>query len=229
MKNKNTIHFTQRKNMKLPEYGINIQQMVEYAVAIKDRQERTQCAYSIINLMGKMFPYLRDIDDFKFKLWDNLALMANYKLDIDYPFEIKKQDSLMQQHKKISYKNYKIKYLHYGNTIQRYIKEANKIEDKTKREAFINVLYNYMKRCLLVWNKEIADDRKVIEDINKLSEGKLSIDENSKFITMNEHMHPKQNMEQKTTNNKHNKSKNKNKNKNKNNGKRNNYTPITRL
>jgi hypothetical protein len=210
MKEKNTIHFTQRKDLILPEYGRNIQQMVEYAVAVKDKKERTRCAYSIISLMGRMFPYLRDVEDFKFKLWDNLALMSDYKLDIDYPFEIQKQENITQEHTKIPYKNYKIKYLHYGNTIQRYIKEAGKIGNEAKREALINTLCNYMKKSLLAWNKEIADDRKVVEDIAKLSDGKISIDENSKFMTMEEYMRPKQNREQNGSNNKRNKNKNRN-------------------
>ena len=79
---------TQEKRLALPEYGRNIQNMVDYCVTIEDREERKRCANSIINVMGNMFPHLRDVNDFKHILWDHLAIMSDFKLDIDYPYEI---------------------------------------------------------------------------------------------------------------------------------------------
>ena len=85
---------TQQKRMPLPEYGRSIQNMVDHALTIEDRAERQRCANTIINIMGNMFPHLRDVPDFKHKLWDHLAIMANFQLDIDYPYEIIRKDNL---------------------------------------------------------------------------------------------------------------------------------------
>ena len=85
---------TQLKKLIMPEYGRNVQQMVDHCVALKDREERTRCANTIINIMGNLFPHLRDVDDFKHKLWDHLAIMSDFKLDIDYPYEIIKKENL---------------------------------------------------------------------------------------------------------------------------------------
>ena len=79
---------TQQKKLIMPEYGRNVQQMIDHCVSIEDREERTRCANTIINIMGNLFPHLRDVDDFKHKLWDHLAIMSDFKLDIDYPYEI---------------------------------------------------------------------------------------------------------------------------------------------
>ena len=83
---------TERKKLPMPEYGRGIQNMVEFAVTIQDRAERQQCANTIVTIMGNMFPHLRDVPDFKHKLWDHLAVMSDYRLDIDYPYEIIRKD-----------------------------------------------------------------------------------------------------------------------------------------
>ena len=85
---------TQQKKLIMPEYGRNVQQMIDHCVSIEDREERTRCANTIINIMGNLFPHLRDVDDFKHKLWDHLAIMSDFKLDIDYPYEIIRKENL---------------------------------------------------------------------------------------------------------------------------------------
>ncbi|MDR3327682.1 MAG: DUF4290 domain-containing protein [Prevotellaceae bacterium] len=192
-KQKNTIKFLPRKELILPEYGRNIQQMVDYAVSIEDRQERMRCADAIINLMGRMFPYLRDVEGFKFKLWDHLAEMSQYKLDIDYPFEIIKRENAKLKHAKIPYKSERIKYLHYGKIVERFIDQAPEIEDEQKQEAFVNTIGNYMKKSLLEWNREIANDKKVIADFRELSKNQVNMPEDAKFLTLEEYRRPKQN------------------------------------
>ena len=94
---------TQEKRLALPEYGRNIQNMVDYCVAISDREERTHCANTIINIMGNMFPHLRDINDFKHILWDHLAIMSNFSLYIDYPYEVIKKENLYIKPPKLPY------------------------------------------------------------------------------------------------------------------------------
>ena len=101
---------TQQKRMPLPEYGRSIQNMVDHALTIEDRAERQRCANTIINIMGNMFPHLRDVPDFKHKLWDHLAIMANFQLDIDYPYEIIRKDNLNTKPESIPYPSTKIRY-----------------------------------------------------------------------------------------------------------------------
>ena len=95
---------TQKEKLILPEYGRNIQQMVDYCVTIPDREERTRCAYTIIQIMGNLFPQIRDSDDYKHKLWDHLAIMSDFKLDIDFPYEVVKKENLESKPQKVEYK-----------------------------------------------------------------------------------------------------------------------------
>ena len=98
----------------MPEYGRGIQNMVDYALTLKSRSERQRCAYTIVSIMGNMFPHLRDVPDFKHKLWDHLAVMADYKLDIDYPYEIRPKQDVGRKPEPMAYPMKKIRYRHYG-------------------------------------------------------------------------------------------------------------------
>ena len=117
---------TQRKKMELPEYGRSVQNMVDHALTIEDREERQRCANTIINIMGSMFPHLRDVPDFKHKLWDHLAIMSDFKLDIDYPFEIVKKEELVMKPEKVEYPNGTIRYRHYGRILEGLVKRQSK-------------------------------------------------------------------------------------------------------
>ena len=119
---------TEEKKLVMPEYGRNIQNMVDYCVAIEDREERKRCANTIINIMGNMFPHLRDVNDFKHILWDHLAIMADFKLDIDYPYEIVKKENLYARPPRIPYNNNRIRYRHYGKTLELMIRKATELE-----------------------------------------------------------------------------------------------------
>ncbi len=161
----------------MPEYGRHIQRMVEYALTIQDREERTKCVHSIISTMGNLFPYLRDVNDFKHKLWDHVAIMSDFKLDIDFPYEIVQKENLYTRPDTIPYKNSRIHYMHYGRNLEEMIdKIANYPEGETKSEL-IRMIANQMKKCFLTWNKEVVDDKKIFDDLRQLSHGKLSITE----------------------------------------------------
>ena len=116
---------TEEKKLVMPEYGRNIQNMVDYCITIQDREERKRCADTIINIMGNMFPHLRDVNDFKHILWDHLAIMADFKLDIDYPYEIVKKEDLYSRPPRIPYNNSRIRYRHYGKTLEKMIQVRN--------------------------------------------------------------------------------------------------------
>lgn len=125
---------TQQRTLPLPEYGRSVQNMVDHALTIEDRAERQRCANTIINIMGGMFPHLRDVPDFKHKLWDHLAIMADFKLDIDYPYEIVKKESLEVKPDMLPYPHNGIRYRHYGRILENMIKRQWTIR-KVRRKA----------------------------------------------------------------------------------------------
>lgn len=168
---------TEIKKLALPEYGRNIQNMVDYCLTIEDRTERQTCAETIINIMGRIFPHLRDVNDFKHILWDHLAIMSDFKLDIDYPYEIIKEEDLQTKPPVLPYDHSRIKYRHYGKTMQRMIDIAADMEEGEKRDFLIRMLANHMKKLFIITNKDISDDQKIYDDIYDLSNGKISINE----------------------------------------------------
>ena len=159
----------------MPEYGRNIQQMVAYALTIENREERTRCVQTIINIMGNLFPYLRDVNDFKHKLWDHVAIMSDFKLDIDYPYDVLKQENLYSKPEPIPYKNSRIRYMHYGRNLEEMIDRVANYPDGETKNELIRLIANQMKKCFMTWNKEVVDDKKIFDDLRELSKGKLDI------------------------------------------------------
>ena len=166
---------TQRKKMELPEYGRSVQNMVDHALTIEDRAERQRCANTIINIMGGMFPHLRDVPDFKHKLWDHLAIMADFKLDIDYPFEIVKKEDLVVKPEKLEYPNGALRYRHYGRFLEGMIKKAMEIENEAEKKQLINLLAIQMKKDLNNWNKEGIEDQKIVDDLREYTNGVIDL------------------------------------------------------
>jgi hypothetical protein len=166
---------TQRSHMILPEYGRNIQKMVEYAVTIEDREERNRAARAIIAIMGNLNPHLRDVVDFKHKLWDHLYIISNFKLDIDSPYKKPTPEVLFEKPKTVPYSDYDIKYKHYGKIIELLIKEAIGFEEGAEKDTLIKLIANHMKKCYLTWNREVVTDEAIFEDLNKLSGGALKV------------------------------------------------------
>ncbi len=167
---------SKRKKLALPEYGRNIQNMVDYLMTIEDREKRNKSAQTVIDVMGNLYPFLRDVPEFNHKLWDHLAIMADFKLDIDYPYEPPTPDSLLEKPNKVPYNQHYIKYKHYGRTMELLIKEAEKYEGE-EREIMIAQIANQMKKSYLAWNKDAVEDEKIFGDLEELSDGKLVIRE----------------------------------------------------
>lgn len=166
---------TQLKKLILPEYGRNIQNMVNYCVDLEDKEERAKCANSLIDIMGNMFPHLRNVNDFKHILWDHLAIMSDFKLDIDYPYEIIKKEELIAHPMKIEYSRPTMKYRHYGKTLERMIDYAVEMEEGEEKKQLIHLLLTQMKKSYTQWNREV-DDATIISDFHELSKGKIKID-----------------------------------------------------
>ena len=171
----NPFLYTQQKRMPLPEYGRSIQNMVDYALTIQNRAERQRCANTIINIMGNMFPHLRDVPDFKHKLWDHLAIMSGFELDIDYPYEIIHKDNLVTKPEPIPYPRVRMHYRHYGHTLEVLIKKACEFPEGNEKRNLVAMICNHMKKDYMAWNKDTVDDRKIAEDLNELSGGELQL------------------------------------------------------
>ena len=149
--------------------------MVDYALTIEDRAERQRCANTIVNIMGGMFPHLRDVADFKHKLWDHLAIMADFKLDIDYPVEVVKKESLEIKPDRIDYSQNNIRYRHYGRFIQDLLQIAVDYPEGDDKLRLLRMIANHMKRDYLNWNKDSVEDQKILDDLCELTGGKIRL------------------------------------------------------
>ena len=164
---------SERSQLALPEYGRNIQQMVNHCLTIEDREERTRCAYSIVQVMGNIVPQLREEEDSKHILWDHLAIMSDFKLDIDFPYEIINQEKLKIKPETIPYNEENTRYRHYGKIMVDMIKQACTYEEGEERDELIMLIANHMKKVLLSISKDGVDDARVFNDLREISEGKI--------------------------------------------------------
>ena len=166
---------SKRTKLPLPEYGRNIQNMVDHVMTIEDRTERNRAAQTVIDVMGNLYPYLRDVAEFNHKLWDHLAIMTDFKLDIDYPYEPPSPDILTEKPNTVPYNQHDIKYKHYGLIMEKMIKKIADYEGEEK-EVLTKQLANHMKKSFLVWNKDAVEDDKIFMDMEELSNGKLKLE-----------------------------------------------------
>jgi hypothetical protein len=165
---------SKRTKLSMPEYGRNIQTMVDHLFTIEDREKRNQSAHVIIDVMGNLYPYLRDVPEYKHKLWDHLAIMSNFKLDIDYPYELPSPEMLTEKPRKVPYNQSEIKLRHYGLIIEKLIEEAVAMEGEEK-EILIEQIANQMKKLYLSWNKDSVEDEKIFLDLEELSGNRLKV------------------------------------------------------
>ena len=167
---------TQMKPLRLPEYGRNIQKMVDFCLTIEDRQERTDCAFAIVKSMANLFPELKSNGQYSHKLWDHLAIMSDFRLDIDYPVEVVLQENLTSRPAPIPYKDNELRRRHYGRTILSMIDVAAGMEEGPERDALITLVANQMKKLLIETNRDGVDDRRVFNDLRELSQGRIFVD-----------------------------------------------------
>lgn len=172
---------TSRKSLIISEYGRSIQEMVEYAVQLEDRDERTKAAKTIVNAMAILNPQLREFADYKHKLWDHLYIISDFKLDCDSPFPMPDKDLTHVKPDPMPYPQKNIKLRHYGSTVELMIKEAIKMEDTPERQQVVEAIANFMKMSYLTWNRDSVDDEVIKEQLREFSGGKLEIREDMKL------------------------------------------------
>ena len=174
---------TERSQLHIPEYGRHFQKMVDHAVGIKDRDERNRVAKAIISVMGNLQPHLRDVPDFQHKLWDQLFIMSDFKLDVDSPFPITEKEVLQQRPEPLEYPQNHPKYRFYGNNIKRMIDVAVKWEKGDLRDGLEYAIANHMKKCYLNWNKDTVEDGVIFAHLKELSNGEIDLAPEGETLT----------------------------------------------
>lgn len=173
---------TQREKLVLPEYGREIQSMVDHAVGIKDRAERQHCAESIIAIMDHMFPDGADAEEHHRKLWDHLAIMSGFKLDIDYPFAVKQAEDIAKRPDPMDYPKTRIPVRHYGSMMFELFDRQKNMEPGKERDELVKLTANQMRRDLAQWSHGSCDEEKVAADLARFTDGKIHLDlKNFKF------------------------------------------------
>lgn len=173
----NTIPYnTSEKKLVLPEYGRNIQRMVDRCVEMEDREERTRCAYSIADSMAVLFPSaVGENGDMK-KIWDHINIMSGFNLDIDFPCEVLTKEQLQPKAKDIPYSKNISRFRQYGKDVQQMIEKVSDMENCVEKDQLIFLIANQMKKLLVTQNPEGVSDSKVFNDIREISKGKIVID-----------------------------------------------------
>lgn len=159
----------------IPEYGRNVQRMVEYALTIEDKDQRERCVEAIMQTMCNLFPYLRD-EAQRHKMYDHLAIMSNFRLDIDFPYERPEPEELRYHPQHLTYASSPVRMKHYGRMVEQMIQVAIRQTDPEKREALTLLIANRMKRNYLLCNKDLIDDQVIVDDLRLLSDNRLTVD-----------------------------------------------------
>jgi hypothetical protein len=159
--------------MIIPEYGRNIQKMIDFAITVADREERNRVARAIIDVMGQLNPHLRDVTDFKHKLWDHLFIISDFQLDVDSPYPKPTRETFQTKPEILKYPSNDIRYKHYGKTVEHIIAKAKEYPEGEERNELVNQIANLMKRSYLNWNRDSVNDEVILKQLSELSKGQL--------------------------------------------------------
>ena len=189
----------ERPHLIIPEYGRHLQKLIDQATIIEDRGERNKAAKYIIQVMGSLNPHLRDVLDFQHKLWDQIFIMSDFKLDVDSPYPIPTRDVIYLKPERLAYPQKNPKYRFYGNNIKFMIDVANSWEEGDMKSALVKVIANHMKKSYLSWNKDTVTDEVIFEHLYELSVGKLNLVQSTEeLLTTNDLMRTNKKMSNKS-------------------------------
>lgn len=167
---------TTRERLILPNYGRNIQNMVNHAMTLTDRNQRQQCAETIIKLMAEKMPQQKDTEEQLRMLWDHLALISGYKLDVDSPYPINIKTDQQQAKPHLDYPDQHPTLRHYGVNIEKTATALAEMPEGEEKQQATELLVAQMAKSLAVWNKNILAPQKLADDINQLTNGKVTLD-----------------------------------------------------
>ena len=176
---------TTRGRLILPEYGRNVQNMIAHAMEIADRTERNRAAQAIIEVMGQLNPHLRDVDDFRHKLWTHLFVMSDFELDVDSPYEIPKQEVLNEKPQIMDYPKSTIRYGHYGHYTQSILVTAKNVTDAKEKEYLKSTMANFMKKQFLAHNNDAVENNVIAQQLKELSKGELILENPDELVNTN--------------------------------------------
>ncbi|OKS85532.1 DUF4290 domain-containing protein [Mucilaginibacter polytrichastri] len=199
-----------RNKLILSEYGRNVQNMVKYIVELPTIEERNRYAQVVIDLMGFLNPHLRDVADFKHKLWDHLQIISNYQINVDAPYPPPEPEVLAAKPAPLKYPNQRIKYKHYGKTIELMMEKAKSIDEPARKQHMVQAIANFMKMAYVQWNKDSVTDESIISDLKAMSNGELTLEENVNLNRVEYRTPPPNNNNRGRTNNQNNNPRNNN-------------------
>lgn len=171
------LYNTERVKLYIPEYGRNVQKMVDYLKTIEDREKRNEQAKAIIKVMEILNPSVHLQEDYEHKLWDHLFIISGFDLDVDAPYPMPAPESLNERPVAVPIKNKPIKANHYGRNIESIIDLIAEKEDSEQKTAMIRSLAIYMRQQYLIWNKDTVADETIFQDIEKLSDYRIKVPE----------------------------------------------------
>ncbi len=193
-----------RNKLILSEYGRNVQNMVKYIVALPTKEERNRYAQVVIDLMGFLNPHLRDVADFKHKLWDHLHIISDFQIDVDSPYPKPAPDAIHMKPEPLKYPHQRIKYKHYGKTIELMMDKAKSIEEPDRRQHMVQAIANFMKMAYVQWNKDSVADETILADLRAMSQGQLKLEDNVNLARVEFRTPPQNNTNRGRTNNQNN-------------------------
>lgn len=176
---------TTRPKLLLPEYGRNVQEMIAHAQQIADRDERNKAARAIIEVMGQLNPHLRDVDDFRHKLWTHLFIMSDFQLEVDSPYDIPKAETLQSKPDPMEYPKGRIKYGHYGKYTQAILEQAKEVKENDEREFLKNSMANFMKKQYIAYNNDTVENHVIANQLRDLSKGELILENPDELMNTN--------------------------------------------
>lgn len=179
---------TQRKKIKISDYGRNIYKLIEYAKTEQDRDKRNQMAESIVDIMAQIDKESKNADDNKRKYWVHLMILANWELDVDVPYDITREDTVEFSPRPMVYSQSKIRYRHYGQIMENMIKKVAEYPEGEEREELVGLISHAMKRDYLLWNRDTVDNELISMQLEAISDGKLKVPEEFEFMDFRDYL-----------------------------------------
>lgn len=177
---------TTREKLTLPEYGRNIQKMVEHITEEEDRELRNKLAKAIISVMSQFSPTSRESLEAKQKLWDHLFVISGFKLDVESPYPIPEAEKIFAKPRIIPYSQSNVKYRQYGKNIEAIIKKVIEYEEGPEKEKLVNLIANQLKKAYLNWNRDSVNDELISTHFDELSKGQLKLQEDFRYHNTND-------------------------------------------
>ena len=172
---------TTRNHLVMREYGRHIQKMIEYLLALEDKEKRQRNAMAVIELMGFLNPHLKNVEDFRHKLWDHLFLISDFKLEVASPYPIPTRETLRARPQPLKYPKRYPKFSHLGKNLELVINKALAEENPDKRNGFANAVAYYMKLAYNNWHKEMVHDDAIQSELTNLTNGQVEFT-NTPFV-----------------------------------------------